>query len=249
MATPAELAFERTNLDEEQLAHLQRLLGHLGDPGRPVLLRPRADGADGPRARPTPPGGPRAGHPRPDAPVEQLHGRRARPGRPDGRRRRLAAGGPGLRDRGVVAGRDGARARRRAGPAALHPGAVRGGDGGRPGPDVGRRRPAARATWSAPTGTCSTASPSCCPRGRSRSRARRWPPRRRPGSGTAWSWSTRRAGSATPRPTPPTPSTGWACTPRSRAAGSPTSGSRSRPSSGRWPRRCPWWRRSSAVRT
>ena len=30
MATPAELAFERTNLVEEQLAHLQRLLGTWG---------------------------------------------------------------------------------------------------------------------------------------------------------------------------------------------------------------------------
>ena len=30
MATPAELAFERTNLDEDQLAHLQRLLGTWG---------------------------------------------------------------------------------------------------------------------------------------------------------------------------------------------------------------------------
>ena len=38
------------------------------------------------------------------------------------------------------------------------------------------------------------------------------PPRRRPGSATASSWSTRRGGSATPRPTPPTPSTAWACT-------------------------------------
>jgi hypothetical protein len=30
VATPAELAFERTNLDEDQLAHLQRLLGTWG---------------------------------------------------------------------------------------------------------------------------------------------------------------------------------------------------------------------------
>ena len=30
MATPAELAFERTNLDEDQLGHLQRLLGTWG---------------------------------------------------------------------------------------------------------------------------------------------------------------------------------------------------------------------------
>ncbi len=30
MATPAELAFERTNLEEDQLAHLQRLLGTWG---------------------------------------------------------------------------------------------------------------------------------------------------------------------------------------------------------------------------
>ena len=30
MATPAELAFERTNLDEFQLGHLQRLLGTWG---------------------------------------------------------------------------------------------------------------------------------------------------------------------------------------------------------------------------
>ena len=30
MATPAELAFERADLDEEQLAHLQRLLGTWG---------------------------------------------------------------------------------------------------------------------------------------------------------------------------------------------------------------------------
>jgi hypothetical protein len=30
-------------------------------------------------------------------------------------------------------------------------------------------------------------------------------------------WWTRRAGSGMPRPTPPTPCTGWACTPRSRA--------------------------------
>ncbi len=30
MATPAELAFERTNLNEQQLGHLQRLLGTWG---------------------------------------------------------------------------------------------------------------------------------------------------------------------------------------------------------------------------
>ena len=54
MATPAELAFERTNLDEDQLAHLQRLLGHVGHPGRPLLLRPGADGADGPGPDPIP---------------------------------------------------------------------------------------------------------------------------------------------------------------------------------------------------
>ncbi len=30
MATPAELAFERTNLDDVQLGHLQRLLGTWG---------------------------------------------------------------------------------------------------------------------------------------------------------------------------------------------------------------------------
>ena len=30
VATPAELAFERTNLDEVQLGHLQRLLGTWG---------------------------------------------------------------------------------------------------------------------------------------------------------------------------------------------------------------------------
>ncbi len=87
MATPAELAFERTNLDEEQLAHLQRLLGHVGDPGRPVLLRPGAPGADGPGRPRDRRRRPRAGDPRADAAVQQRHRGPARPGRPDGGRR------------------------------------------------------------------------------------------------------------------------------------------------------------------
>ena len=50
MATPAELAFERTNLDELQLAHLQRLLGTWGiladlSFSDLVLLAPMARGA------------------------------------------------------------------------------------------------------------------------------------------------------------------------------------------------------------
>ena len=61
MATPAELAFERTNLDEAQLGHLQRLLGTWGiladlSFSDLVLLAPMA-------ARPADDGGPtRAGH-------------------------------------------------------------------------------------------------------------------------------------------------------------------------------------------
>ena len=51
MATPAELAFERTNLDENQLGHLQRLLGTWGiladlSFSDLVLLAPMADPTD-----------------------------------------------------------------------------------------------------------------------------------------------------------------------------------------------------------
>ena len=51
MATPAELAFERTNLDEDQLAHLQRLLGTWGiladlSFSDLVLMAPMAPGPD-----------------------------------------------------------------------------------------------------------------------------------------------------------------------------------------------------------
>ncbi len=51
MATPAELAFERTNLDEKQLGHLQRLLGTWGiladlSFSDLVLLAPMADPTD-----------------------------------------------------------------------------------------------------------------------------------------------------------------------------------------------------------
>ncbi len=51
MATPAELAFERTNLDENQLGHLQRLLGTWGiladlSFSDLVLLAPMADPPD-----------------------------------------------------------------------------------------------------------------------------------------------------------------------------------------------------------
>ena len=58
VATPAELAFERTNLDEEQLAHLQRLLGTWGiladlSFSDLVLLAPMAPRPAGrPRRRP-----------------------------------------------------------------------------------------------------------------------------------------------------------------------------------------------------
>ena len=59
MATPAELAFERTNLDEDKLAHLQRLLGTWGiladlsfsdlvlmAPMAPDLMDPRLGGLE-----------------------------------------------------------------------------------------------------------------------------------------------------------------------------------------------------------
>ncbi len=57
MATPAELAFERTNLDEVQLGHLQRLLGTWGiladlSFSDLVLLAPMADPSDQPDAEP-----------------------------------------------------------------------------------------------------------------------------------------------------------------------------------------------------
>ena len=102
-----------------------------------------------------------------------------------------------------------------------------------PGPAVGP------ATSSAPTGTSSTASPSCSPSRPSRSRARRSPPRRRRGWATASCSSTRRARSATPRPTPlnALAPDGHVLTDRGSDA-SPTSGSRSRRSSGRSRRRC-----------
>ena len=124
VATPAELAFERTSLDDVQSGHLQRLLGYVGDPGRSVLLGPRAAGPDGTRAdgehrttgpswsssarcaRPTAPRGP------------------ARPGGPDSR---PPPSGPSSCDRRVgraAPGRGAARTRRRAGAAALHPGAL-----------------------------------------------------------------------------------------------------------------------------
>ncbi len=53
MATPAELAFERTNLDETQLGHLQRLLGTWGiladlSFSDLVLLAPMAESAEDP---------------------------------------------------------------------------------------------------------------------------------------------------------------------------------------------------------
>ena len=92
VATPAELAFERTNLDEVQLGHLQRLLGTWGiladlSFSDLVLLAPMA-----PLATLRAPGGAvehaddehRAGDPGPDAPVQQRHRGRARPGGPDG---------------------------------------------------------------------------------------------------------------------------------------------------------------------
>ena len=52
MATPAELAFERTNLDDGQLDHLQRLLGTWGiladlSFSDLVLLAPMSPGPDG----------------------------------------------------------------------------------------------------------------------------------------------------------------------------------------------------------
>ena len=92
VATPAELAFERTNLDEVQLGHLQRLLGTWGiladlSFSDLVLLAPMAP--DGARARRRRDG---AGGPGPDAPVQQRHRGPARPGGPDGRRRPVARG-------------------------------------------------------------------------------------------------------------------------------------------------------------
>ncbi len=56
VATPAELAFERTNLDEAQLGHLQRLLGTWGiladlSFSDLVLLAPMAHPSDRPRER------------------------------------------------------------------------------------------------------------------------------------------------------------------------------------------------------
>ncbi len=63
MATPAELAFERTNLDETQLGHLQRLLGTWGiladlSFSDLVLLAPMAEPSDDPSSL----GLPRAHH-------------------------------------------------------------------------------------------------------------------------------------------------------------------------------------------
>jgi len=81
---------------------------------------------------------PRAGDPRSDAPVQQRHGRPGRPGGPTGRCRRLAARRAGLRDREVTRG-ECCWTGRGAGPAPLHPGALRGHDRRRAGP-AGRRR-------------------------------------------------------------------------------------------------------------
>ena len=83
VATPAELAFERTDLDDVQLGHLQRLLGTWGiladlSFSDLVLLAPMA-----PEARTHDEETDGAGHPRPDAPVQQRHRRPARPGGPD----------------------------------------------------------------------------------------------------------------------------------------------------------------------
>ena len=212
MATPAELAFERTDLDEEQLDHLQRLLGTWGilsdlSFSDLLLLAPMAPGATEPRRRRA-----RAGHPRPDAPDHERHGGRARPRRPDGRRRGLAAGRAHRSDRARSSGRGG-----------LEPGASRSASTASRCGARARRWP----SW-----------PGCRPAPAARpghleriyrdlfdrlaamvaeatfpSRARTWPPRGAPGGRRAWSWSTRRAGSATPRPTPSAPCTAWACTP------------------------------------
>ena len=249
MATPAELAFERTDLDEEQLAHLQRLLGTWGiladlSFSDLVLMAPMAPEPADPH-----PGGLELvvlGQMRPsnsstvvehDLVGQTVDADDLAPRRAD------------LRDGRVLAGRDAPRAGRGARPAALHPGALRRGDGGGADPAVGGCRPPARPPRAhlprrlQPVRRHAVGGDLPVPErgGRHRGGApgrRRRGPRRRGGPGPL------RVAERHQRPPPD----GHVLPDRGAPPHRPRA-SRSRPSSGRWPRRCRSSRRSSAVPT
>ena len=144
VATPAELAFERTDLDDVPAGPPPAPARDLGDPGRPVLLRPGAAGPGGARGPDPRRGEDGAGGPRADAPLQQRHRRPARPGRarrpatdqwPRGRAGHRVGGGDQGRDRCSSPDDE---------PVRIHciPVRCQGDHGGRAGPTVGRRRTA-----------------------------------------------------------------------------------------------------------
>ena len=164
MATLAELLRDRAVVPGPVVEHLQRLVGILGDPFRPVVFRPFAVRAHCRRDRGLRGRWPGEADHQPDAPS-------GGPARPRGERRRAAATGPGLVARERRRGGSAGRRQERAGPGRLHTGTLRrrSRSGAHPRGAPGSR-PAGRASSSASMWAFSTALRGWWQPARSRSR-------------------------------------------------------------------------------